>query len=235
MIALLDADIFVYRVGAVSNDDTVHHAQQKMDAFIEGLLIELDDCFEWELYITGTNNFRKEKAVTAPYKGNRKSEKPAHYEALRKHLQKKWKAELIDDKEADDMLAIRQIELTKDYKELDNSIIVTLDKDLDQIEGWHYNFVKKDKYLVEHEEALLNFYKQFLTGDRVDNIIGVKGIGDVKATKLLEGKTEKEMWDIVVEHLGLDRAIENGHLLYMLRHKVDSFDNYVKTMELLHG
>jgi 5'-3' exonuclease len=62
-----------------------------------------------------------------------------------------------------------------------------------------------------------------LTGDRVDNIVGVRGIGEVKAEKLLKDKNEQEMWETCVELLGYDRAVENGHLLYMLRHKDDTF------------
>jgi 5'-3' exonuclease len=124
---------------------------------------------------------------------------------------------MTDGIEADDMLAIRATELG------DDSVMVTLDKDLDQVVGWHYNFVKKNKYFITKDEGLLNFYKQFLVGDRTDNIIGVKGIGDKKAHKLLEGQSEPEMWKTVVEHLGEERAIENGHLLYMLRHHTDSF------------
>ncbi len=60
---------------------------------------------------------------------------------------------------------------------------------------------------------------QFLTGDRIDNIVGVKGIGPVKANKLLtlaEGD-EEQMFSICVEHLGYDRAVENGRLLYLRR------------------
>jgi hypothetical protein len=89
--------------------------------------------------------------------------------------------------------------------------------------GWHYNFVKDNLYYVNQQTASFNFYKQFLTGDAVDNIKGVHGIGPKKADKLLEGKTDAEMWDVIVEHLGYDRAIENGHLLYMLRSTQDSF------------
>ena len=82
----------------------------------------------------------------------------------------------------------------------------------------HYNFVKKEKYYVTADEGLLNFYMQFLVGDRIDNIIGVKGIGPVKARKLLEDKTAQEMFDVCVEELGSEeRAIENGILLYLQR------------------
>lgn len=229
MIALLDSDIFVYRVGSVSNDDTEQHAKAKMDVFLNNLLtIQLPEVFEYELYLTGKDNFRHKYAKTVPYKGNRKSAKPTHYAALRQHLQDKWQAQMIEGMEADDMLAIRQTEL-------EDSIIVTLDKDLDQVIGWHYNFVKDEKYYTDKNLGDFLFFCQFLTGDRVDNIVGVKGIGAVKAKKLLEGLTEAQMWDVVVYELGMERAIENGHLLYMLRSRDDSFIKYLDRQGLKHG
>lgn len=230
MIALVDSDILVYRVGSVTNEDTESYALSKVDAFIENLfLLDLPEIFEWELHLTGKGNFRHDVAVTLPYKGNRKDKaKPVHYEAIRKHMVDKWDAIVTDGMEADDKLAIRQHELTEEFKHKDNSVIVTLDKDLDQVIGWHYNFVKKEMYYMEQGEADLRFFKQFLTGDRIDNIQGVHGIGDKKSQKLLEDLSNKERWDCVVEHLGLDRAVENGHLLYMLRSDDDNFEDYAK-------
>lgn len=235
MIALVDSDILVYRVGSVTNEDAEPYALSKVDAFIENLfLLDLPEIFEWELHLTGKGNFRHDVAVTLPYKGNRKDKaKPVHYEAIRKHMVDKWDAIVTDGMEADDKLAIRQHELTEEFKHKDNSVIVTLDKDLDQVIGWHYNFVKKEMYYMEQDEADLRFFKQFLTGDRIDNIQGVHGIGDKKSQKLLEDLSNKERWDCVVEHLGLDRAIENGHLLYMLRSDDDNFEDYAKREEWL--
>lgn len=218
MHALVDADILIYRIGFATNDENESTAIRTMAGFLEDLLmLDLPEVQSWELFLTGTGNFRNEIAVTAPYKGTRKSEKPVHYKLLREYLELSWAAQVVDGMEADDMLAIRATELGTE------SIIVTLDKDLDQVNGWHYNFVKKIKYHIDDEQGLLNFYTQFLVGDKVDNIIGVRGIGPKKATSLLYGKSEQAMWDIVVERLGYDRAVENGHLLYMLRHRDDSF------------
>lgn len=230
MKALIDSDIIVYRVGSVTNDDTLPLALSKVDAFLDNLLLlDLPDVFEYELHLTGSNNFRFKKAITLPYKGNRKkSAKPTHYKAIRQHLIDKWSATLWDEIEADDALAIRQHELTEEFAKTDESVIVTLDKDLDQVQGWHYNFVKKDMYKTTHEEGDFKFHMQFLTGDRVDNIQGVHGIGEKKAFKLLDDKTPQERWDIIKEKLGEERAIENGHLLYMLRSHDDDFEQYLK-------
>jgi len=219
MHGLIDADILNYRIGFATNAEDEGVAIRTMAGFLEDLLLfDLPELQTWELHLTGYGNFRNELAVTVPYKGNRKgTEKPVHYHILREYLVTSWDATVNEGIEADDMLAIRATELG------DDSIIITLDKDLNQVVGWHYNFVKKEKYYVTEEEGKLSFYKQFLTGDKVDNIIGAKGIGDVKADKLLRGKTEAEMWSIIVEHLGEERAIENGHLLYMLRHQHDKF------------
>jgi len=216
--ALIDADILNYRIGFATNEEAESVAIRTMAGFLEDLLLfDLPEVQTWELHLTGKNNFRNQYAVTVPYKGNRTSEKPVHYHLLREYLSLSWGATISEGIEADDMLAIRATELG------DESIIVTLDKDLNQVEGWHYNFVKKTKYFVDKDEGLLNFYKQFLTGDVVDNIKGVKGIGEAKADKLLRDKTEAEMWGIIVEKLGEDRALENGHLLYMLRTRDDFF------------
>ena len=124
---------------------------------------------------------------------------------------KHFKAEVIDGMEADDALALNQT---------DETVIASIDKDLLMVAGKHYNFVKKQQYYISRTQGLLNFYMQFLTGDRIDNIIGVKGIGPVTAKKLLEGKTEREMYEVCVEKLGSEeRAVENGILLWLRRHE----------------
>ena len=65
-------------------------------------------------------------------------------------------------------------------------VIVSLDKDLKQVPGLHYNFVKKEFDTVTPQQGLINFYTQFLVGDTSDNIRGCTGIGPVKARKAFE-------------------------------------------------
>lgn len=212
MIALIDGDILCYRIGFATQEESQDVAIRTMASFLEELVMFELNVSEWNTYLTGPTNFRNDYAITAPYKGNRKGEKPTHHGLLREYLELSWSGTVTEGIEADDAIAIDATTYG------DESIIVSLDKDFDQVQGWHYNFVKKDKYYVQADEGLLNFYMQFLVGDRIDNIIGVKGIGPVKARKLLEDKTEREMFEVCVEELGSEeRAIENGILLYLQR------------------
>lgn len=219
MKALVDADILTYQIGYGSEDDEESHAIVTLDGFIYDLMLfDLPDVFEWEFYLTGKDkqhpNFRNAIAVTQPYKGNRKNNKPPrHLQALRSQLVDTWKANVSVGEEADDLISKRMTELG------DECICVSIDKDLDTVQGWHYNFRKEERYYVSNWQALYNFYKQILTGDRVDNIQGVYGIGDKKAEKLLaDCKTEDELWKVCVEaHESLDRAVEDARLLHMRR------------------
>ena len=214
MKALVDADILVYRFGFASEGDPAEFALARLSEFLDNLYVNLP-VDEVEGYLTGKGNFRNEVAVTAPYKGTRKADKPYHFGLLREYMQKSWGFIEVEGIEADDKLGIEA------YKhDEDETIIVSLDKDLDMIRGNHYNFVKDEQYVITEEQGIRNFYLQMLTGDKVDNIIGLTGIGPVKSKKMLaDCKTEKEMYDVVLTAYenNLDRVIENGRLLWILR------------------
>jgi 5'-3' exonuclease len=214
MIALLDSDIMCYRVGFATEEEHENTAIETMAVFLEDLIMfDLVDCDGHELFLTGKNNFRHDIAVTEPYKGNRKdSKKPKHLPLLREYLQTAWAAKVSEGQEADDDIAIRATELG------DESIIVSTDKDFNQVPGWHYNFVKKVKGYVTPEEGMRFFYKQILTGDSADNIKGLFRVGDVKATKMLaDSKTEVELYQCCVEAMGAERVLENARLLWLRR------------------
>ena len=211
MIVLIDGDIVTYRAGFSRHTECLMTAHGTVDTIIEDMLEKLQED-NFEVYITGTGNFRDEVAVTAPYKGNRKSIRPEFYKEIRQHLMSYYSAIVTEGEEADDAIAIDATTYG------DDCIIASIDKDFDQVPGWHFNFVKNKKYYVTEEEGMLNFYTQFLVGDVIDNIKGVKGIGPVKAKKLLsECTTAAEMFAVCVDKLGHERAIENGTLLHLRR------------------
>jgi 5'-3' exonuclease len=121
--------------------------------------------------------FRHKKATIAEYKGNRKdTPRPVHYEAAREYLLNYHNAEVFTTIEADDALALYQT---------DTTCICSIDKDLLQIEGKHYNWVKNEKSLVKPRAALCRLWEQVLTGDGTDNIPGIRGIGPKTAKKLI--------------------------------------------------
>jgi hypothetical protein len=138
---------------------------------------------EFKCFLTGKGNYRAEISTIQPYKGDRSEfAKPRHYAAIRQHLIKQYGAVVIDGMEADDEIGIQATEAAEEGKE---PIIVTIDKDLDQIPCKHYNWVKQEEYSVTDEEAYRNFFGQLLTGDRVDFVPGIAGVGPVGAGKIL--------------------------------------------------
>lgn len=215
MLALIDADIVCYRIGFASQDVNQKICIARTAEFMEELVMK-PWVGDYQGYLTGSNNFRKDIAVTAPYKGNRIAEKPIHYELIREYLVKAWGCEVVEGQEADDAIGIKSYS----YEDTEDYVVMSIDKDLDMIRGWHYNFIKDKKYFIDDQQAIKHFYTQILTGDRVDNIVGLKGIGPKKAEKILEDcTTEQELYDAVLKAYDNDekRVLENGQLLWIRR------------------
>lgn len=182
--------------------------------------------------------FRCDIATLQEYKGNRKqNEKPAYYHEMREYFLTQWHVQPVEYYEADDYLA------THAWTNPDTTVIASIDKDLLTIPGWHYvnkeSVAKEDRlFQVTIYQAMQNFMHQLLTGDRVDNIPGLQGVGDKIAAKILDGKTAIQQWEAVQEeykqHFGAEFTYtdwrgeeqttdwegvltENGRLLWMVR------------------
>lgn len=219
-LALIDADFLAYSVGfACEDDEDPRMAKNRLTEWLTDIVYMDLKCEDYVAYITGSNNFRYDVAKTVPYKGNRKDMKrPKHLDALKEHLKRLGAVETVGI-EADDAVAILNA------REPDKYVMVHVDKDLNQLPGCHYNPNKCEKYFVAQEEANRNFWTQMLTGDRVDNIPGVAGIGPVKAKKVLkECKTYEEMEAAVLKvytdkEYSLDYFIEQGQLLWLQRYE----------------
>lgn len=226
MKLLIDGDPIVYRIGFASQKkdkdtglvtaDPESHALHSCKIFINNILKDTE-ASAYKVYLTGKDNFRFK--IRKDYKENRKgTEKPVHYQVIREYLQSKYQAQVINGMEADDALALAQT---------DNTAIATIDKDLLMVAGRHYNYVKQTWQTVTAEEGIRFFYKQMLTGDRVDNITGIRGIGDKKADKILDA-TDRDAWDKTIIDMyieefddGFQRCVENTQLLWMLQRGVN--------------
>ena len=144
------------------------------------------------LFLTKGENFRHSLATIAKYKGNRDDQRrPHHYEDIRKYVLKYYNTKECEFIEADDALADEQT---------DRTVICSVDKDLLQVPGKHYNWVTDTKVLVTPESGLRSLWCQVLTGDKTDNIPGIHRCGPVTAKKwLAECTTEEEMRAVCIE------------------------------------
>ena len=193
MKALIDGDILCYSCGFASDAAAKEQGieAEPVENCLHGLketirsLCEAVEADEYKLFLTGKGNFRY--AVDPEYKANRKdAARPYHYDALRQYMQKHHPCSVSDGEEADDELGREQV-----LAPPCSTVIISKDKDLDMIEGWHYNWSKNNKdkgmYFTKRIDALRLFYKQLITGDATDNIKGVYKLFGKKATKgLLE-------------------------------------------------
>lgn len=222
MEALLDGDIYAFRVACTTENDNESIAVYRVNEMIENTLAEVE-ASEYKLFLTSPDNFRKH--VYPEYKANRTATKPKHLQFLKDYLIESWQGQVAERMEADDYLGINQHE---------SSIICSIDKDLLQVPGKHFNFVKKEFYEVDEETGFRNFYTQLLTGDTSDNIKGIAGIGPVKAKKALTGYfTEQEMFSVVREMYQNDEwMIMNGQCLWILRSLDDSFKHHFERLAL---
>src|SRR3990167_4316279 len=164
MIALIDGDIVTYRCAAVCEEAGQGVAKWQADQLLTRILEDVD-ATDWKIFLSGDDNFRYK--VYPDYKANRRDMvKPKHLELLREHLILDWNATIVNGYEADDSLGIEQ------SRDITKSIICSIDKDLLQIPGHHYNFVKRIIVYVTIVDGWKSFYTQLLTGDATDNIKG---------------------------------------------------------------
>ena len=185
-VVLIDGDIIVYRVGFSCNSgEEWSIAKSRVDRTLQDIIENTDSCMGFGYLTDGEDNFRNKVAKTAPYKGNRIANKPPFYDEIRKYLEEYHGFKMEYTQEADDAIGIQHAELTQ-WNIKEPIVIASIDKDLLMIPGKHYNIAKKEMSKVSIEQAHTNFWMQVLTGDRTDNIIGLRGIGPVKAAKILE-------------------------------------------------
>lgn len=165
----------------------------------------------YELYVTQCKRSVR-KQIYPLYKANRKKEPLRKYiNALRYYLIDEGNVIYDDEFEADDLIADR----AKELKALGHDyIILSLDKDLKQIPGKHFDYYAIKAVNPETGEKMFVHYKgltftsnfdsyemiaiQMLMGDSTDNIIGLKGVGPKNAERILSGVTKPKQFIKIV-------------------------------------
>ena len=187
-------------------------------------------------------NFRDEVAQKKEYKGNRKAEKPFHYDNLTAYIFSKYDVKVAVGMEADDLMSVYQWERVK-QGHLD-TIICSRDKDLRITPGMHFSWScgRQEQFgparvtelgelkLIKNNKKIFGtglsfFYSQLITGDVVDNVPGLPKGGPVLAYKTLaECGSELEMFNSVAalyqDRFGDDwraEMREQTDLLWMVR------------------
>jgi hypothetical protein len=228
-LLVFDADIILYSKGFK------HESTEEWWVVESDINKWIEDFFEkfgttnYVLYLTGKGNFRETVAVSHVYKGGRTKAKPKWYNEIKQYLFHCHNTGVAEGMEADDLIAMA---LTSNP----NSIHIGIDKDLLQVEGWHYRYathnspevplrwISNEGYLElqvtetkagKKKNKLVGggykwFYAQCLLGDKCDEIHGVSGYGDVKTYEtLVECETESECLD-AVKSIYLDNFGEKG-------------------------
>lgn len=184
------------------------YAWQKLDK-----IMMLTGCSSYELHFTiGRNSWRYRDYPE--YKANRKGRKPLLLEETKNWMAKKHNGYLHTEFEADDAIVYKYL------KDREKYIVCAVDKDvLNAISGKHFNYYESAKHNIDmhfietdEETARLFPYRQALFGDVADNIIGIKGIGPVKAAKLIPDGCSDPLTAVIEAYISKGRTKEEALL-----------------------
>lgn len=231
-IALVDGDFIAYRCAA-----SCEPAKSRPGSVLEPEYVACgratDICerigdriapTEFRIFLGGDRNFRKQ--LDPSYKANRLDKPPpTHLAAVRDFLVRKWGAQIVTEAyEVDDKLGILAAPGT---------VICSIDKDLRQIPGEHYNPVKDTFEVVDDLGAALSLYTSMLVGDTSDNLRGIDGLGPVKSGRLLQGLSAEEA-HLKVQAIYADhgRDFFQAYRLYRLLRSEEEYHEIMAELEL---
>ena len=194
---LIDGDIIVYRYASTVEQEVdwgddvwslrsdAKEAKQLILQYLEHL-VEMTAADDFIFCFSDKDNFRK--TVLPTYKSNRKGKrKPVCYKGVKSWIESKYESITMPNLEGDDVMGI--LATSGKYEE---TVIVSEDKDMKTIPGLLWRNAELED--ISEEDADYFHLYQTLVGDTTDGYSGLKGVGDKKATALLETPT----WETVV-------------------------------------
>jgi len=189
--AILDGDIIAYRAAFWADAEGIEHLPERIAKDIQNWTPE--GCTEVCIALSCPREKNYRRMFWPEYKVHRddtKSPDSMRY-ALECIYDAGYATRCVDHLEADDLMGL--------LASKGDSISVTVDKDLRQVPGWHWNPDKEaDAIEVSLPDADQFFYQQWMTGDSTDNIWGLWKVGPVKAKKVLATNPVDELDSIII-------------------------------------
>lgn len=221
-LIIVDADSIIFKAAVVASN----HSEIRKN--IKDVIKEIErECFmgEMRLAVKGRGNFRY--GVYPEYKSNRKPLEEDVRERINyghKHLRETYGAITADGMEADDLVSIWCWECIQSDTPF---VLAHIDKDLNQIPGPHYNYNKKEHYMVQPEEGYRFLCKQWVMGDSTDGIPGVSGMGPKKTEKFLDGVPADRL-EVLIRQLYKDNKLSEEYCnqMYAMVYMLQSWDEY---------
>ncbi len=216
-IVVIDADSLMYFSSYGSEEDQIL-SETKLSEKIYDILNIIGNSYNIERYyviVKGSNNFRYK--LYKDYKKNRPEKHPI-IDVLNKYLVENFGAIESHNAEADDY-AYSYSQLPE-YK--GRVVICSVDKDLLQIPGTHYDYQKNKYHYIDEDTARYNLAIQMIMGDSADGIQGLRGYGIKKAEKLIsKGMSEYQCIKTILKEyqkncLNSQEAKEQVRLNYKL-------------------
>ncbi len=195
MIALIDADSLLYKVGFALEDainweeelgeeaelSYYSNIPQCLDSIERTVNNILDNtgCTDYVLHFTGKGNFRDTNVLG--YKQNRIGvRKPTDFDKLSLLVKEEFTSTTAIGWEADDEVVYLKTKYPNKY------ILCAIDKDvLYQTVGKHYNYGKEEWITITESFAKWFPYYQTIAGDATDGYKGKLGVGFTGAIKAL--------------------------------------------------
>lgn len=209
-IALTDSDIVAYRAAILCEEqdeaDCIHLIDRMHDYWQDSAYADM-----FVPCLSVGKSFRT--AWWPDYKANRKDRpKPRHLSAAYAHIRSNPRCMWHTGWEADDVLGFLGTTEIAGFE----TVIVTIDKDLDQVLGSHCNPDKEICYTVDADDADMYKWMQVLSGDTTDNYPGIPRIGQEKARKLLIDVSSGDR-ESVVKSVYKDKGFDDTYYTQMLR------------------
>jgi 5'-3' exonuclease len=217
MVALIDADSLLYFSSYGSEEDQLL-SETKLSEKIYDILNIIEQNYnleEYRIFVKGKNNFRYK--IYPQYKGKRPQKHPI-IDVLNQYLVENFGAIESHNAESDDYA----FSYSQHPKFKGRTIICSVDKDMLQIPGLHYDYQKNKFINISEEEGNYNLAIQMIMGDSADNVVGLKGYGPVKAKKLISiGMSRYQMIRIIYkEYLKNCESPEKAKELLRLNYKL---------------